>query len=369
MMKRKFNHIGWDKYIDMTLFAVLLLFPLVGSLFRVEMMSKVVVFIIFALSLDILWGSAGLMNLGQAMFFGLGGYVLALSYATREGVPVFMSSFGVTQVPWFMQILQNTGIAIILGMVVPGMVAGLLGYFIFTSKVKGVFFNIITLSLASLIELFFTNQQKYTGGANGISGLPPLSIGAEPLSVLEHYYVILAMGLLVYLFCRWLTNSRFGMILKSVRENESRLQFLGFNPAAFKLVIFVISGMIAGLAGMLYIPINSFISPNNIGVVFSTSVLVWLAVGGRGNLTGAMVGAFMITWMESLLSEQFENVWLLLLGAAMLAVVLFFPKGLIGTLLDWQYNRKIEKQLGGPDFENEGLRLNGNEFATAKGKV
>jgi len=369
MMKRNFNHIGWDKYIDLTLFAVLLLFPLVGSLFRVEMMSKVVVFIIFALSLDILWGSAGLMNLGQAMFFGLGGYVLALSYATREGVPVFMSSFGVTQVPWFMQILQNTGIAIILGMVVPGMVAGLLGYFIFTSKVKGVFFNIITLSLASLIELFFTNQQKYTGGANGISGLPPMSIGAEPLSVLEHYYVILAMGLLVYLFCRWLTNSRFGMILKSVRENESRLQFLGFNPAAFKLVIFVISGMIAGLAGMLYIPINSFISPNNIGVVFSTSVLVWLAVGGRGNLTGAMLGAFMITWMESLLSEQFENVWLLLLGAAMLAVVLFFPKGLIGTLLDWQYNRKIERQINRPEFESEGLRLNGNEFATAKGKV
>jgi urea transport system permease protein len=309
------------------------------------------------------------MNLGQAMFFGLGGYVLALSYATREGIPVFMSSFGVTQIPWFMQLLQNTGVAIVLGMVLPGVVAGLLGYFIFTSKVKGVFFNIITLSLASLIELFFSNQQKYTGGANGISGLPPMSIGAEPLSVLEHYYVILAMGLLVYLFCRWLTNSRFGMVLKSVRENESRLQFLGFNPAAFKLVIFVISGMIAGLAGMLYIPINSFISPNNIGVVFSTSVLVWLAVGGRGNLTGAMVGAFMITWMESLLSEQFENVWLLLLGASMLAVVLFFPKGLVGTLLDWQYNRKIERQLARPEFDKEELRLSGTEFATAKGKV
>lgn len=368
-MMKEMKNIGWDKYIDVLLFAFLIGFPLVGSLFRVEMMSKCIVYIIFALSLDILWGSAGLMNLGQAMFFGLGGYVLALSYAARDGVPAFMAGFGVTEVPWFMQILQNTPLAILLGMLAPGMVAGLLGYFIFTSKVKGVFFNIITLSLASLIELFFTNQQKYTGGANGISGLPPITIGSEALSITEHYYVMLAVGLLAYLFCRWLTHSRFGMILRSVRDNESRLQFLGFNPAAFKLTIFVISGMIAGLSGMLYIPIHSFISPSNIGVTFSTAVLVWLAVGGRGNLTGAMVGAFIITWMESLLSEQFENVWLLVLGSAMLAVVMFFPKGLVGTLLDWQYNRKIDRQLDRAESAADSLNLRDGDLATAKGKV
>ena len=367
-MMKEMKNIGWDKYIDVLLFAFLIGFPLVGSLFRVEMMSKCIVYIIFALSLDILWGSAGLMNLGQAMFFGLGGYVLALSYAARDGVPAFMAGFGVTEVPWFMQILQNTPLAVLLGMVVPGVVAGLLGYFIFTSKVKGVFFNIITLSLASLIEMFFNNQQKYTGGANGISGLPPITLGSEPLSITAHYYLMLAVGVLVYLFCRWLTHSRFGMILRSVRDNESRLQFLGFNPAAFKLTIFVISGMIAGLSGMLYIPIHSFISPGNIGVAFSTSVLVWLAVGGRGNLTGAMIGAFLITWMESLLSEQFENVWLLLLGAAMLAVVMFFPKGLVGTLLDWQYNRKIDRQMGLVQTDDS-VGLRESDFATAKGKV
>ena len=368
-MMKNLKNIGWDKTIDVLLLAFLIGFPLVGSLFRVEMMSKCIVYIIFALSLDILWGSAGLMNLGQAIFFGLGGYVLALSYATRDGIPAFMSGYGVTEIPWFMQILHSTPVAVLLGMLIPGVVAGLLGYFIFTSKVKGVFFNIITLSLASLIELFFTNQQKYTGGANGISGLPPLSIGSEPLSVLEHYYVMLTVGLLVYLFCRWLTNSRFGMILRSVRENEGRLQFFGFNPATFKLTIFVISGMIAGLAGMLYIPIHSFVSPGNIGVVFSTSVLVWLAVGGRGNLTGAMVGAFLITWMESLLSEQFEDVWLLVLGVAMLAMVMFFPKGLVGTLLDWQYSRKVDRQLEQMHAEDDDLGLTENDFATAKGKV
>ena len=368
MMKLAKN-LGWEKYIDILLLVFLVAFPLVGSLFRVEMMSKCIVYIVFALSLDILWGSAGLMNLGQAIFFGLGGYVLALSYATRDGIPAFMAGFGVTEIPWFMQILHNTPVAIVLGMIVPGALAGLLGFFIFRSRVKGVFFNIITLSLASLIELFFTNQQKCTGGANGISGLPPMSAGGELLSIVEQYYVILTVGVLAYLFSRWLTNSRFGMILRSVRENESRLQFLGFNPAAFKLTIFVISGMMAGLAGMLYIPVHSFVSPGNIGVVFSTSVLVWLAVGGRGNLTGAMVGTFIVTWTESLLSEHFENAWLLVLGAAMLAMVMFFPKGIIGTLLDWQYSRKVERQPGGEAVDEDELGLATGDFATAKGKV
>ena len=363
------KNLGWEKYIDILLFVFLVAFPLVGSLFRVEMMSKCIVYIVFALSLDILWGSAGLMNLGQAIFFGLGGYVLALSYATRDGIPAFMAGFGVTEIPWFMQILHNTPVAILLGMIVPGAVAGILGFFIFRSRVKGVFFNIITLSLASLIEMFFTNQQKFTGGANGISGLPPMSAGGELLSIVEQYYVILTVGVLAYLFSRWLTNSRFGMILRSVRENESRLQFLGFNPAAFKLTIFVIAGMMAGLAGMLYIPVHSFVSPGNIGVVFSTSVLVWLAVGGRGNLTGAMVGTFIVTWTESLLSEHFENAWLLVLGAAMLAMVMFFPKGMIGTLLDWQYSRKVERQSGGEAVDEDDLGLAAGDFATAKGKV
>ena len=217
--------------------------------------------------------------------------------------------------------------------------------------------------------MFFTNQQKYTGGANGISGLPPMSAGGELLSIIEQYYVILAVGVLAYLFSRWLTNSRFGMILRSVRENESRLQFLGFNPASFKLTIFVISGMMAGLAGMLYIPVHSFVSPGNIGVVFSTSVLVWLAVGGRGNLTGAMAGTFIVTWMESLLSEHFENAWLLVLGVAMLAMVMFFPKGMIGTLLDWQYSRKVDRQSGGEAVDEDELGLAAGDFATAKGKV
>ena len=162
-MLNKIRNLGIEKYIDLILLIFLISFPLLASPFRVELMSKCVIYLIFALSLDILWGSAGLMNLGHAMFFGLGGYVLALSYAVKNGVPAFMVSFGVTELPWFMQILQNQAVAFLLGLLVPGAVAALLGYFIFTSRVKGVFFNIITLALASLIELFFNNQQKYTG--------------------------------------------------------------------------------------------------------------------------------------------------------------------------------------------------------------
>jgi len=135
------------------------------------------------------------------------------------------------------------------------------------------------------------------------------------------------------LFCLWLMHSRFGSIVQCIRENQNRLEFLGYNPAVFKIVLFVISGAIAGLAGMLYAPTNSFISPSDVGLDFSNMIVVWLAVGGRGNLTGALWGAFLVTWAESLLSEAMAGYWQLIIGVLILAVVFFIPNGVIGTIL------------------------------------
>ncbi|KOA20085.1 ribose transport system permease protein RbsC [Clostridium homopropionicum DSM 5847] len=345
MLMEKFKNIGAKKYIDIVLFLILFLVPFFTSNFKTELVGRFIVYMIFAISLDILWGSAGLMNLGHAIFFGIGGYIMAISLASQEGVPVFMQSFGLTRLPGVLRILESPIIAFFMGLIVPMIVALLLGYFIFTSKVKGVFFNIITLAFAALFELFVNNQQKYTGGANGISGITNIKIGGEPLSITQLYYLVFGILILVYLFCIWLTKSRFGLIIKSVRENEARLQFLGFNPAAFKMVIFAISGMIAGLAGMLYIPMNSFISPDKVGVMLSTSVLVWLAVGGKGNITGAMVGALIINILESSLSDSFGELWQLVLGVIMLVVVVFFPKGIIGTLIDFDIKLKARKNV------------------------
>lgn len=345
MSVEKFKNMGVKEYMDIVLFLILFLVPFFTSNFKTELIGRFIVYMIFAISLDILWGSAGLMNLGHAIFFGIGGYIMAISLASQDGVPVFMQSFGLTRLPGILRILEEPIVAFFMGLVVPMIVAFLLGYFIFTSKVKGVFFNIITLAFAALFELFVNNQQKYTGGANGIGGIASVKIGGEPLSITQIYYLVFGVLILVYLFCIWLTKSRFGLIIKAVRENEARLQFLGFNPAAFKIVIFAISGMIAGLAGMLYIPMNSFISPDKVGVMLSTSVLVWLAVGGKGNLTGAMIGALIINILESLLSDNFGELWQLVLGVIMLVVVVFFPKGIIGTLIDLDARLKARKKV------------------------
>lgn len=339
--------IGVERYIDVAVLIFLLIFPLLFSPFRTELMGKFIVYILFALSLDLLWGYTGLMSMGHAVLFGIGGYILALSFSVSQGVPSFMSRFGITKLPVFFLPLTNSGVAFILGLIIPGIVAAFLGYFIFSSKVNGVFFSLITLALAQIFETFISNQQKYTNGFNGIGGLPRKLILNTNLSLNQLYYIILGVVALVFLFCLWLTHSRFGKILQAIRENENRLTFLGYKPAAFKIVIYTISGMLAGLAGMLYIPVNSFISPTDVGLTFSTVVLVWVAVGGRGNLTGAVVGTLIINWLLTLLSEKISDYWMLLLGVIVLVIVFFVPTGIIGKLREKQYALRIAKSTEG----------------------
>ena len=336
---------GMERYVDLGVLLFLLLFPLLFSPFRTELMGKFIVFIIFALSLDLLWGYTGLMSMGHAVLFGLGGYTLAISYSMEKagGVPDFMARFGITEIPALFLPLANTGTAFLLGLLLPGLLAGLLGYFIFSSKVSGVFFSLITLALAQIFEVFIANQQRYTNGFNGIGSLPRKILFDRTLSLNQVYYGVLIIAVLVYFLCLWLVSGRFGKVLQSIRENESRLKFLGYKPSSYKIAIYVISGMLAGLAGMLYLPMNAFISPGDTGLTFSTAVLVWVAVGGKGNLTGAIVGTLVINWLQVLLSEAISDYWLLVLGIIVLVIVYFVPPGIIGKLKEWQYNTRIAK--------------------------
>ncbi len=336
---------GMERYVDLGVLLFLLLFPLLFSPFRTELMGKFIVFIIFALSLDLLWGYTGLMSMGHAVLFGLGGYTLAISYSMEKagGVPDFMARFGITEIPALFLPLTNTGTAFLLGLLLPGLLAGLLGYFIFSSKVSGVFFSLITLALAQIFEVFIANQQRYTNGFNGIGSLPRKILFDRTLSLNQVYYAVLIIAVLVYFLCLWLVSGRFGKVLQSIRENESRLKFLGYKPSSYKIAVYIISGMLAGLAGMLYLPMNAFISPGDTGLTFSTAVLVWVAVGGRGNLTGAIVGTLVINWLQVLLSEAISDYWLLVLGIIVLVIVYFVPPGIIGKLKEWQYNTRIAK--------------------------
>lgn len=327
-----------NRYLDVIILIFLAVFPLMAEEFRVEMMGRYICYAIFALSLDLLWGYTGLLSLGHAVLFGMGGYLIGLSYQIQNGVvPAFMQREGITEIPWFYLPLQDPIVAAILGVIVPALFAALIGYFVFSSKIKGVFFTIITLALAQIFKDFIINVQKYTNGFNGLQSIKRFAInGSDPLSKTAYYYVILAVGVLVFLFCLWLTKSRVGKVCTSVRENEARLGFLGYNAGAFKILIYTISGAIAGLAGVLYAPATSTITTEDIGVAASTMVVIWVAVGGRGNLTGAVFGALLINWAQSLLSEHFSSVWQLIIGVFLLVVIYFIPNGIIGQIVNLQ---------------------------------
>lgn len=343
----KLRKLPGNRRADLVIFLLLALFPLAGSAFYTQLLTKYMVFLIFAWSLDLLWGYAGLMDLGHAVLFGMGGYTMALCLSAQQGIPDFMVRGGVTQMPLWLKVLANPAFAVCAGILVPALLAWLLGVFLFRSRVGGVFFAVITLALAQVFNLFIQSQSAYTGGFNGIGGLPGLSIFGEPLSVMQSYYFIFLAVVLVYAFCLLLTRSRFGMILRGVRENETRLEFLGCDKASFKAAAFAVSGAIAGLAGVLYVPVNGMIAPNDVGIEFSTAAVVWLAIGGRGNLTGAAVGALLVNVLGNALSEQFGALWQLLLGAAMILTVFFMPRGIVGTLMHVSEDRGERKAADG----------------------
>lgn len=341
-MKRELPSL--EKMIGTILIIFLAAYPLFSSAFHTELMGKFIVFIIFAIALDLIWGYTGLLSLGHAVFFGLGGYILALAYTFQNGVPPFMQRFDIHEIPWFMEPLTNLPLAFILGLTIPALLAACLGYFLFKSKVSGTYFSIITLALATLFQLLIINLQAYTGGFNGLMGLPRFPIFGEPLSLTTYYYLVLAVTALVYLFAKWLTKSHFGKVITAIRENEGRIGFLTYNPAHFKILIFTISGFLSGLAGMLYVPMNGFISPEDVGVAFSTLIVLWVAIGGRGRLMGAVVGALLLNWLSNLLSEQYPDIWQLFIGIAMVLVVIFLLNGVYGTIDNWWESIRFKRK-------------------------
>lgn len=339
--------ITFEKYVALALFIFLAVFPQFASLYTTQIFGKYITYMILALGLDILWGYGGLMDLGYAVFFGLGGYTIGISLASQNGnLPSYMTMAGIDELPLLFTPLKSLPAAVILSILLPSLLALFIGLFIFNSKIKGIFFNLITLAFASMFELLIKSNQKYTGGSSGVNGiargLTDIQLFGHKASVTDWYYLALILLVVVYVFCLWLVNSRFGKIVKSIRDNEARVEFLGYNAARYKLILFMISGALAGLAGAMYVPMTSFISVENAGVTFSTTILVWLAVGGRGNLTGAMGGALLISVLQNQLSSLFGDIWQLIMGIILVLAVLLLPGGIIGSLLNLQLTRRME---------------------------
>lgn len=298
--------------------ALLLLLPFVIDDFTLSQLSIYYCYGLLAMSLALIWGQVGLLCLGQAIFFGLGAY--SMSLITLEMVP------GVNQ--------ATMVIGLVVAVVAPMLLAYLMSWLLFNgNRLDGAFLGLVTLALAMVAERFFEHW-RYAGGVNGLFNIPPMVINDQVLSEKAVYYITLTVAGLIALGLYQLKNASFGQLLKTVRENESRTNHLGVNTVRIKMLVFVLAAGIAGLAGALFVTQFFFVSPNLVGFALSTEALIWVAVGGRFSFTAAFLGAIGVRLMENYLGDSFGPYWQLLLGGLFILIVLFFPKGIFGHLVD-----------------------------------
>ncbi|PPT04973.1 Urea ABC transporter permease protein UrtC [Geitlerinema sp. FC II] len=315
--------------------------PALLPAFRLKLLGRFVALSIVALGLDLIWGYTGLLSLGHGIFFALGGYALAMHLKLQlpEGqIPEFFTLYGVTELPWFWTPFYSFPLTIVAIFVIPAIVAGLLGYLVFRNRIKGVYFSILTQAALLVFFNFFNGQQKLINGTNGLKTdtetIFGVLVGSEGAQ-LAFYEISLLGLLLVYFLCRWLTTGRFGRLLVAIRDDETRVRFTGYDPTGYKVLVFAISGAIAGVAGALYTVQTGIITPSAMEVAFSIEMVIWVAVGGRATLIGAIIGTLLVRLGQTFLSEQFPEVWLFFQGALFLLVVTVLPNGIFGWARDW----------------------------------
>ena len=352
-----FSWIGLLRWLPfVVLLTALLLAPQYLSDFRLSQLGKFLTYAIIAVGLDLIWGYAGMLSLGQGLFFGLGAYGFAMYLKLQSSggkLPDFMFWSGLESLPWFWVPFQNPIFAIIAALVIPALVAAILGYFIFRSRVQGVYFSIITQALTLLTSIWFIGQQAYTGGTNGITNLGSAQIFGKSLlsPEMQHgfYFATVVCLTLVYIFTVWMTDSRFGRMLVALNTNEARVRFLGYNPVMIKTLIFAASAAIAALAGILYVPQVGIISPSSMGVVPSIEMVIWVAIGGRGTLLGGIIGALAVSYARSYFSETYPEIWQYFFGAIFVIGVIFFKAGIVGSVTN--LINRLRVRLSGEPME------------------
>jgi urea transport system permease protein len=331
--------------IIVVLLMLLVIAPGFLSEFRLNLIGKFLTYAIVAVGLDLIWGYTGIMSLGHGVFFGIGAYCMGMYLKLESSggsLPDFMRWSGVFELPLFWKPFANWWFAMIAALVLPMLVGGVIAFLAFRSRIKGSYFAIITQALALIFTILLVGQQGYTGGTNGITNLATIfghSLADAATQKALYYITVLALGL-VLLLSQFLVNSRLGNLLMAIRDGENRTRFIGYNPVLVKTLVFSLSALFAGLAGALFIPQVGIISPSMMGIAPSIEMAVWVAVGGRGTLVGAVIGAILVNGAKSLLSETYPDAWLYLLGALFIGVVLFFPEGLLGLIKKINVSKK-----------------------------
>ncbi len=331
---------------------LLVVLPLSLDSFRLNLVGKYLSYAFVALGLVLCWGYGGILSLGQGVFFGLGGYCMAMflkleastpentAIQTTPGIPDFMDWNQITSLPWFWEPFHHLGFTLLAVLLVPALFAYVVGVAMFKRRVSGVYFAIITQAVASILSILIIGQQGYTGGVNGITDLRTLlgwDIRTDAAKTLLYF---LNGGLLVLCLAiaQFILNSKLGRLLVAMREREDRVRFSGYDVGNFKIFVFCVAAMFSGIGGAMFTLQVGFMSPTFVGIVPSIEMVIFCAVGGRLSLFGAVYGTLLVNWAKTSFSESFPALWLLAMGGLFIAVVMAFPNGLAGL---------VEEQLGG----------------------
>ncbi|MGD9833635.1 MAG: urea ABC transporter permease subunit UrtC [Piscinibacter sp.] len=308
--------------------------------FAVALVGKIMCYAICALAMDLIWGYTGILSLGHGLFFALGGYAMGMYLMRQIGrdgqyqsdMPDFMVFLNWKEFPWHWAFSDSFVFQMAMVVLVPGLLAFVFGYFAFRSRIKGVYFSIITQAMTYAAMLLFFRNETGFGGNNGFTDFKRiLDIPIATPTTRMALFVITGLVLIgFYLFARWLVASKFGRVLMAIRDAESRVMFTGYDPIRYKLAIWVISAVMCGIAGALYVPQVGIINPSEMSPAASIEMAIWAAVGGRGTLIGPIVGAFVVNGGKSVFTQYFPEFWLYVLGAMFIAVTLFLPQGIVG---------------------------------------
>ena len=339
-MMKAFQQRRWLLVIFWVLIiAAIVAAPSVLPVFRLNLLGRFLALAIVALGIDLIWGFTGLLSLGQGIFFALGGYAAAMylqlnsSEDLLNGIPEFFTLYGVDRLPAFWQPFHSPLFTLVAIWLIPGVLAALLGNLVFRNRVKGVYFSILTQAALLVFFNFFNGQQKLINGTNGLKTDVTQLFGqmvGSPEMQRGFFWVTAVMVIFTWLFVRWVVRGRFGDVLIAIRDDEPRLRFAGYNPTLFKTLVFAIAGGLAGIGGALYTVQSGIVSPQFMTVPFSIEMVIWVAVGGRGTLVGAILGAVAINYAKSLVSEALPQSWLFIQGGLFILVVTALPEGVIG---------------------------------------
>jgi urea transport system permease protein len=343
---------GWIGFGVATLLCFLV--PLLNSLtvpgsalhvpdYLVALFGKFLCFAIVAVAMDLLWGYTGILSLGHGVFFALGGYAMGMylmlsigeAGVYRSKLPDFMVFLDWKELPWFWQPFDSFGFALLAALLVPGIFAYIFGLLAFRSRIRGVYFSIITQAFTYALMLLFFRNETGVGGNNGLTNFKTLyGYSLSDSSTKLGLYTITATALLlVFLLCRFVVVSKAGRVLCAIRDEESRSRFAGYNPTSYKLFVYTFSAIICGFAGALYVPQVGIINPSEFQPSSSIEMAIWVAVGGRGTLLGGVLGAFAVNGAKSWFTVALPEAWLYVLGVLFIAVTLFFPGGIASLIL------------------------------------